>query len=194
MRSKTEMTVIFLRTGTRRYAVEVKRPAYTDLEMNPAPGYDALMPHDLMHLVVESQLGLSHAIFGQLAAGGDAGTFRLIMKENWTSLAGARIRRRVKTKGRHLMRAGKKECAESERATFICWREWLERSRGAPARSAASKQVRTTTSTSKLRALDSRKMEEICRHLDELSSRWSKLEIGQSIAVRWPDLAVSSDA
>ena len=194
MRSKPEMTVIFRRTGTRRYAVEVKRPPYTDLEMNPAPGYDALIPHDLMHLVVESQLGLSHAIFGQLAAGGNAGTFRIVMKENWTPLAGARISRKAKTKSKHLLRAGKKECAESERATYICWQMWLARSqyRRASARaiSAQSQQLRYTT---KELRLTEKKLDQICQHLDRLSSRWSKLEIGEGIAVRWPDLELSSE-
>src|SRR4029453_15282152 len=99
-----KMILIFRRTGQRRYAVEVKRPPHPDVEMNPAPGYDALMPHDLMHLVVEAQLGLTHGIFGQLAAGGDAGTFHLIMKQEWPSRTGARIRRRLKTKGTALLR------------------------------------------------------------------------------------------
>ena len=38
--------------------------------------------------------------------------------------------------------------------------------------------------------LNERKLDEICKHLDELSSHWSNLEVGQSIAVRWPDLAI----
>ena len=74
------MTLVFRRTGQRRYAVEVQRPGLPDLEMNPAPGYDPLMPHDMMHLVVEAQLGLTRGIFGQLAAGGTAGTFHLATK------------------------------------------------------------------------------------------------------------------
>jgi hypothetical protein len=45
-----------------------------------------------------------------------------------------------------------------------------------------------------LRALSERKLEEICQHLDELSSHWSSLEVGQSMSVRWPDLAVSSNS
>lgn len=38
------------------------------VEMNRAPGYDPLMPHDLLHLIVESELGLTRGIFGQLAS------------------------------------------------------------------------------------------------------------------------------
>ena len=67
-----EMLLIFRRTGQRRYAVEARRTSFPDVEMNPAPGYDQCIPHDMMHLVVEAKLGLTRAVFGQLAAGGDA--------------------------------------------------------------------------------------------------------------------------
>jgi hypothetical protein len=96
------MTVVFQRIGPRKYAVVAKRSRFPDLEMNGAPGYDPLMPHDLMHLVVEAQLGLTRGIFGQLAAGGDAGTFRRDIKPNETPRVAARIRNRVKARGKKL--------------------------------------------------------------------------------------------
>ena len=68
------MDVEFRRTGERRYAVTIIVPGRPMLEMNPAPGYDTRMPHDLIHFVVERELGIRHGIFGQLAAGGTAGT------------------------------------------------------------------------------------------------------------------------
>ncbi len=70
------MQVVFRRTGPRRYAIDAHRGSYPDVGMDPAPGYDPLMPHDLLHLVVEAELGLTHGVFGQLAAGGDASTFQ----------------------------------------------------------------------------------------------------------------------
>ena len=179
------MIVVFRRTGPRRYAVEAKRESFPDLEMNPAPGYDPFMPHDLMHLVVEAQLGLSRGVFGQLAAGGDAGTFRPTFKTSETSRQIARVRKRVKARGTKLLKEGQDDSAQSERATFICWNEWLARSK------ASAK--RDVNPGSKRRALDERKLNEICEHLDELSSRWSSLKVGQSMAVSWPDLAVTSD-
>jgi len=63
--------VEFKRTGERRYAGAGHGPKV----MDPAPGFDALLPHDLLHYAVEVELGLDGAIFGQLAAGGDACTF-----------------------------------------------------------------------------------------------------------------------
>lgn len=193
------MILVFRRIGQRRYAVEAKRPPFPDVEMNPAPGYDACMPHDLMHLVVEAQLGLTRGVFGQLAAGGDAGTFHPSFNPQETSRAAARVRHRLKARGKILMREGRDESAQSERATYICWYEWLARSQASDRRTAAqamaqqARQVRDVAPTRELRGLSESRLEEICRHLDQLSSHWSRLEVGQSMSVRWPDLAVSTN-
>ena len=182
------MILVFSRTGERRYAVEAQRPGFPHVLMSPAPGYDPLMPHDMMHLVVEAQLGLSHGIFGQLAAGGDAGTFHLPMKSGERSREIARSRKRVATRGKRLLREGRDECVQSEQAAFICWNEWRARSSSRQAR-----QVRDTASPKELRALNQSKLDEICKHLNELSSHWFQLTVGQSMAVRWPDLAIVSN-
>jgi len=190
------MTLVFRRTGQRRYAVEAHRPGLPVLEMNPAPGYDPLMPHDLMHLVVEAQLGLTRAVFGQLASGGDAGTFHLFVKSDQGSRETARAGKRVKARGRKLLRDGRDECLQSERATYICWQEWLGRSSSSEQRTLSQKmakqarEVRDTASATELRSLDQRKLDEICKHLDQLSSHWFSLSVGQSLAVAWPDLSI----
>jgi hypothetical protein len=69
------MKVTFTRTGDRRYRVSVEGPGVVSSWMEPAAGYDPLLPHDLAHFVVENELGISGGVFGQLAAGGLAGTF-----------------------------------------------------------------------------------------------------------------------
>jgi hypothetical protein len=175
-KSSASMVVVFRRNGERQYGVEIKRPPFRDLEMNPAPGYDRLMPHDLMHMVVEAGLGLTQGIFGQLSSGGDAGTFRPAVNARQTSREIARLRRRVKRRGTKLLQHGRDECAQSEQATFLCGQIWQ------------GKEVRDFVYD--LPTLNKEKLTEICEHLDELSSCWSRLEIGQSMAVRWPDLAI----
>jgi hypothetical protein len=193
------MILVFQRVGQRRYAVIAKRSPFSEVEMNPAPGYDRFMPHDLMHLVVEAQLGLTHGIFGQLAVGGDAGTFHRTAKPNETPRQAARLQNRVRARGKKLLKACRDELEQSERATYICWHEWLARSQSSDLRTLAqsmapqAKQVRDVAGAGELRALDRKRLDEICKHLDELSSHWTNLEIGQSMSVRWPDLAVSSD-
>jgi hypothetical protein len=132
------------------------------------------MPHDMMHLVVEAQLGLTRGVFGQLAAGGNAGTFRLSVERDQSSRQITRARKRVTTRGKNLLKVGRDECAQSERATYICLQEWRGQSAGA----------------TKLLNISQSKLDEICEHLDQLSSHWSNLEIGQSMAVAWPDLNI----
>ena len=193
------MVVVFRRTGERRYAVEARRPEFPDLEMNPAPGYDALIPHDLMHMVVEAQLGLSRGVFGQLAAGGDAGTFHPVFTQKETTREIARVRTHVKERGKKLLREGRDDCAQSERATYICWQYWLARSRSKDLKTTSqsmaqqAKEVRDVATAREVGALSQRKLAEICEHLDTLSALWSNLKIGQGIAVRWPDLTVATD-
>jgi hypothetical protein len=100
------MIVVFRRTGQRRYSVEAQRAGLPALVMNPAPGYDELLPHDMMHLVVEAQLGLTRGVFGQLAAGGDAGTFHLPLEHDKSGRETARARRRIKARGAKLLKEG----------------------------------------------------------------------------------------
>src|SRR5262245_61822154 len=89
------MRLIFERIGERRYATRVQRRGLPDHLMSPAPGYDPLAPHDLLHLVVEAELGITDGIFGQLAAGGDAGTFHLVSDGTIPPRVDARARRRA---------------------------------------------------------------------------------------------------
>ena len=67
------MFVTFLRAGERRYSVRVAVEGEPVLELNTAPGYDPLMPHDLQHFIVERALGIEGGVYGQLAAGRTAG-------------------------------------------------------------------------------------------------------------------------
>ena len=191
------MILVFRRTGQRRYAVEAQRPRFPDIVMNPAPGYDPLMPHDLMHLVVEAQLGLSQGIFAQLAAGGNAGTFQLSVKSDKSSRDVARARRRVTTRGKRLLREAQDDLAQSEQATYICWHEWLARSSSNERRKVSSAMAQQAQSVrddaAELRALNPTRLNEICKHLDHLSSHWSRLRVGESMAVRWPDLAIVTE-
>ncbi len=74
------MKVSFVKTGTRRYAVEVGRERYPDLRCGSI-GYDDWLPHDLLHFVAEAELGLDGGVFGDLAAGGNARIFVPVDKD-----------------------------------------------------------------------------------------------------------------
>src|SRR3954470_21859195 len=97
------------------------------LEMNPAPGFDVRLPHDLLHFVVERELGIRHGIFGQLAAGGTAGTFHPTASGMSVGREAARRRRTMTKRGAALMQQGRSDSAESERAAEVSLRLWQGR-------------------------------------------------------------------
>ena len=173
------MIVAFRRTGEKRYGVEALREGLPAVYMHPAPGYDRQIPHDMMHMVVESQLGLTHGIFGQLAAGGNAGTFQPSVQRDQTSREAKRARKRVTKRGKKLLKNGHDDCVQSERATHIFWWEWKARTSSQKIRSGITEL-----------GLQQSKLDEIFQHIEELSSHWSRLDVGQSVSVSWPDLAV----
>lgn len=192
------MDVTFKRTGERRYGVFVARPEHPDVEMNPAPSYDDDLPHDFIHFVVEEELGLARGVFGQLAAGGDSGTFR-IAHTGSDAREIARARRRQKTRGKRLTDEGSDEGELSERAATICQQAWLERfpsrERLAKARKleAFVQKVRAESTPADLEALSEPVIERICERLERLSERWAKVEVGQSISLTWSlDVRASS--
>src|SRR4051794_41658768 len=68
------MQVTFTRTGPRTYGIAADRGGGPVVHMPTGPGFDPWLPHDLVHFVVERHVGIEHGVFGQLAAGGTAGT------------------------------------------------------------------------------------------------------------------------
>ncbi len=184
------MNVSFSRTGSRRYGVVVERPPFPSVVMNPAPGYDPALPHDLIHFVVEDTLGLSLGVFGQLAAGGDAGTFRLPATSS-SSRERARTQRRSRRRGDRLAQAGQDQTALSERAASICHQAWLARSASSERRREAQdltayvEKLSAGCSEVERRLLSAAMIGRVCDRLGELSVQWSRLEVGGSIELQW---------
>lgn len=187
------MIVHFLKTGEKRYAVEIEREGLPTLEMNPAPGYDPLVPHDLMHLIVEAVLGLDRAIYGQLADGGDAGSFHIKDQSKVSAKDLSRLRKKQKKKGNRLRASEDGHFAISENATYVCWHEWLSRSKVPSHRSrSVPMKMNAAAVWERFPATEARllkkSLDRTCDHLDELSAAWSRLKSGERISVRWPDL------
>ncbi|MEM6844501.1 MAG: hypothetical protein AAF632_19940 [Bacteroidota bacterium] len=190
------MLVKFQRTGDRRYAISVTGTRYPDLEMNPAPGYNPFLPHDVLHLVVESYLGIEQGIFGQLAAGGHAGTFHIKAGSYRNSREESREWRRIKKRGTRLAKLGADDAAKSELAAYICWQEWLSRSdlklhrKQASTMNQQGRHIRELMPEEQPESVDV-VMDNICQCLDTISGYWHSLKVGESIQIRWSDLAIS---
>lgn len=187
------MVIHFLRTGEKRYAVEIEREGHPLLEMNPAPGFDARVPHDMMHMIVEAVLGLDRAVFGQLAAGGDAGSFHIKNESNASGKDHSRLRRKQKKRGESIRSKENGHFAVSENATYVCWHEWLSRSDRAKDRNKAlSMRTNAAHIWDRMPVADRKRLQnaldKTCDHLDVLSVAWSGLKAGRRISVRWPDL------
>ena len=184
------MLVTLTRTGERRYAVRTSVEGMPDMEMYPAPGYDPLMPHDLQHFIVERALAIDGAIYGQLAVGGTAGTFRSVAKST-EPRAASRERRRQERRSSRLMAGHVEDCARSERATYVCWHDWLSHCKEPALRAKA--QTMNATARSILQGVSdaeralftAEKLSEIRSHFSTLSERWSKLRIGEGFTEPW---------
>ena len=185
------MKVEFQKTGEKRYAVKIRRDNLPDLEMNPAPGFDALMPHDLTHFIVELELGLQNAIFGQVASNRNAGNFTSKPSESSNTREDSRVRRKESKQRKKAVKANLDEYLQSERATVVCLSDWLSHSTDEKLRARAAEikdsaqSVLGQMSKSERQKLDQAKLAEIRARMDEFSRRWSALKVNESMTLDW---------
>jgi hypothetical protein len=184
------MLVTFTRTGERRYAVRASVEGMPDMEMNPAPGFDPFMPHDLQHFIVERALAIDGAIYGQLAAGGTVGTFRSVARST-APRAASRERRKQERRSSRLMAGHLEDCARSERATYVCWHDWLSHCKEpalrakAQAMNAAARSILQGMPPAERALYTAEKLTEVRSQFSALSARWSALKVGESFTEPW---------
>ncbi|HET6889651.1 MAG TPA: hypothetical protein VFH31_01000 [Pyrinomonadaceae bacterium] len=154
------MKVTFTRTAKRRYRVSVEGPGVVSSWMEPAPGYDDRLPHDMAHFVVENELGISGGVFGQLAAGGHARTF---------SGTAERRKNKVVKRGNRIAAANRDDANLSERIVGLACATWKNNPSAVP-------------STEGVSAED---IKRVCREFDAVSAVWSKLKVGESMTLTW---------
>src|SRR5262245_12567923 len=119
------MNVRFRRTGVRRYAVLVDVAGQPPQAMDPAPAYDDDIPHDLVHYVVEAELGLTSGVYGRAALG--AGTFISTAGQDTSPRERARAQRKQQRRDRSLGAHDAPAAAEleqSERLAGLCDLAW----------------------------------------------------------------------
>jgi len=183
--------VEFRKIADRRYAVKILREGSPVLEMNPAPGFDELMPHDLCHLIVEQVLHIQNAIFGQVAKDGTSSSFRNIPSEASNTKTDSRRRRKAKQKGKSAVKQHQEDYFKSERATFVCWQHWLSKSSDAELKRRAAEMNETAESifnqmSSAERAIYTQEnLEKVRLRMSELSRQWQSLKTGETMTVDW---------
>jgi hypothetical protein len=162
--------VTFKKIGERRYGVFVEREHAPTLMMQPAPGYDDFLPHDLLHFVAEAEWGLDGAVFGQLAAGGDAGTFWPIDK----AILSKMMRRRRKQRSKHY-----KGPRRSELLAGVLESAWNARRGKAPLPVDWSERLAAAR-------VEPERLDQVIGRLDDLAARWHLLRIGDPLTLEWP--------
>jgi len=154
------MNVTFTRTAERNYRVSVEGPGVESSWMEPAAGYDARLPHDMAHFVVENELGIRGGVFGQLAGGGHARTFHPTDE---------RAKRKLAKRGKRLAAANRGDAMLSEKVIFLAWRTWTNDLSGlTPIEGVSAEDIRR-----------------VCREFDAVSAIWSKLAVGESMTLVW---------
>lgn len=175
------MRVIFRRMDQRRYAVIVEVPGHPAQTMCPAPGFDEHIPHDLVHYVVEAELGLETGVFGRAARGG--GTFYAAGSAT-NSREQARRRRKQSRREQALSRerAHQEQLDTSERLAALCDVAWRRRNGQRP-------DPAFWTPSAPISALDAERVERVVSRLDQLAPLWHRLPIGGELALTWPSLS-----
>jgi hypothetical protein len=185
------MQIEFHKTSQRSYAVKILRENLPVLEMNPAPGFDDLMPHDLCHLIVEQVLKIENAIFGQILQNGNAGTFRNAPNESLNSKNDSRQRRKSAQKGKKMVKENLNDYQKSERATYICWQNWLENSSDAELKKRSVEMKKNAESVFNQMSAEERaiytkeKLAQVRERMTQLSNEWKNLKPGEFMTINW---------
>ena len=177
------MKVSFKRTGARRYAVIVAVEGEAPRALDPAPGYDDDIPHDLVHYVVEAELGLTNGVYGRAARG--AGTFIATAERDLTPRERSRAQRKQRKRDRAMTASDERhggEMAESERLAALCDVAWRRKhgQRPDPLRSAPVPA-----------AADAPRIERVVARLDALSPAWRALAVGEALVFEWPSVVAT---
>jgi hypothetical protein len=174
------MDVRFKRTGERCYAVVVTLTGQLPRAMDPAPAYDDDIPHDLVHYVVEAELGLANGVYGRAARG--AGTFIITAERDVSPRERARKQRKQRRRERALDAEDARhaaDMAQSERLAALCDVAW-RRKHGQhpdPGRSAPLPRMR-----------DPLGVERVVSRLDAIAPLWRALPVGGELAFDWPSV------
>lgn len=183
------MKVHFIRSGERRYSMRIERAGLPVLVMDPAPGFDPDLPHDMVHFVVEAALGLKTGVFGQIAAGGDAGSFHVEAGGALSAKERQRAARKQVAKGTKLIKAQSREGELSELAAFLFDIAWRSQSRpdSAARRAALGEAERTRQSLSAdERARIGAAQPRVFGDFERLSKAWRALPVGGVLLLEWP--------
>lgn len=179
------MIVSFKRTGARRYAVVISFEDGAERVMDPAPGYDDDIPHDLVHYVVEAELGFTRGVFGRAAQGG--GTFVAREAEGLSARERARQRRKQQKREGSLRardESSNQEMATSEQMAGLCDVAWRRKHGQRPDPLRKPPEISP--------AYEPKDIARVLERLDALAPQWRALPVGAALSFEWPSVDAST--
>lgn len=176
------MHVTFARTGRRRYGVLAVAAGRQPQQTSSAAGYDPDIPHDLVHYLVEAELGLAGGVFGRVAAGG--GSLRAGAETDGPDHRGRRRQERRRHRREQRLRtedhAGRRDMATSERLAGICEVVWK-------IRHGRFVEAPDWADLKGLPPADRAWVDRVQVRLDRVAPLWRRLPVGGSVTFTWPD-------
>lgn len=166
----TAVEVTFTKLPGRRYVISVSRERGPALSPRQGPGYDDHLPHDAVHLIVESEAGLAGGVFGRVA-NGESNLFHPADPHE------ARRRRRREAKRKRPAHEGL-DMARSELLASVCPRVW-------ELRTGRRASLPEWFSASGDASIDSELVDRVVARLDKFAERWHALPPGGSVTLLW---------
>jgi hypothetical protein len=139
--------------------------------MDPAPGFDPDIPHDLVHYVVEAELELESGVFGRAAKGG--GTF-IRAAALGSARQRAREQRKQRRKEKSLRTADEatgREMEASERIAYLSDVAWRRSQGQRPSPSL-------WTAPEALSAAEAARIARVAARLQVIAPLWRELTVG----------------
>jgi len=159
------------RYGVDPYSVDVVRATAAPARLRVHATTFEVVPREIAHFVVERAFGLRLAIFGQLAAGGDAGMFWAAPADRSPQSA-ARAHRLCVT--------GRGDVGRAVVLVAICTAEWERQLGRRPAPLAGPWPLLAATE------IDADVLARAVGSLASVATRWRHLTPGESLTLRWP--------
>jgi hypothetical protein len=162
--------IVFTRTGRKQNLVSVTRDDGTQVsfEWPEHPG----LPHDLVHLVVESELGMRHAFWGLVHDGVD------VVRINEAEARARRGGRASEIDGRSLA-----ELYVAEAVVSVFASEGFAGAIDSAMRREMISQSSASFGISDVPAIDDEVAARIRARIAELGARWARTERGESLEV-----------
>ncbi|QLH23805.1 hypothetical protein [Streptomyces sp. Rer75] len=162
------MRVIFTKGPGTSYDIAVHRETGAALAPRNGPGGHPYLPHDLVHFLVEAEVGIKLGVYGRLAAG-DNGMF-------WPADPAERAKaaRRRKTKRAQPSPRAKADMARSEELAGIAVPVW-------EVRNGHARELPAYVTAREIPPV----VDRIVSRFDAYADHWHTLPVGGSLTLTW---------